>query len=121
MLPTWSLIRLLQRLGRLVFPDRADQRLNCVRLSLSERDPDSDGFANPEQLLGERGMHCECVFALLFGEKEMNVLLVRRDGNKDLAAHPEGAVVMVRLFRDFWQRKREPADRRKPHVRGLTF
>jgi len=96
-LPVW----LLQRLWRLVLPGRADECLDCARISSSKRDPYADDLATPEELLGERWIHCEGLLALLLRDEHMNVLLLWWDGHEDLASHTERAELMVWFFRHF--------------------
>jgi len=70
---------------------------------LWQRHAHPDHLAAPEQPFDELGVHGQRQFPVRFRNEDMDVLLIRRHRDEDLATHPERAEVMVRRFCHFRQ------------------
>ena len=88
-------------LGCLVFPCLQHKPLDNRRLRLRKRDSNTDYLASPEQLFNKLRVQRERLFPLLFRDEDMDMLMVRRHGDEDLATYTKRTELMMRLLGHF--------------------
>jgi hypothetical protein len=88
--------------------------------SRNERDANASNLASPHELLGELRVQNQRLLSRRFADEDVNVLAVGRHRDKNLAAHTERGVLVVRLFSDFGESERKAANICELHARRLS-
>jgi len=90
--------------GAFIGPGLTNQLFRNRRWRSAQRQSESNHFAAPEHILGERRIQGERQLALFFRNEHVDVCFLGRYRHEDLAAHAERSEVVMRCLGDVRQR-----------------